>query len=86
MKKQLKIGSFDVNVDVLQQADNSLKVVATCNGETHEHVVTIGSADQPLPDSYDLVQAQKDLDDARDFAARMASSHARRKDLLAGLK
>lgn len=80
----------DVSVNEVQQDTDSLKagtlvVCADCNGEKHEHSVTIGAADTPLPPHYDAVQLDADLSAAADHAAKMAESKARRKALIAGL-
>lgn len=75
----------DAAVQTVQNDDGSLSVIATVDGETREHRVTIGAVDQPLPAGYDQVAFDADVDRARAFAAEMADSAARKKALIAGV-
>jgi hypothetical protein len=62
--------------------DGSVLLTATAGDSTHEHVLVLGSVDQPLPDHYTDEHLQKDMDAARKFAASMAVSKMRKFALL----
>ena len=72
-------------VQTVQNDDGSLSVVATVDGETCEHRVAIGAADQPLPAGYGQAEFDADVARARTYAAEMAESAARKKTLIAGV-
>jgi hypothetical protein len=65
--------------------DGSVLLTATAGESTHEHTLTLGSVDEPLPDHYSDEHLQKDLQDARQFAASMAVSKQRKIALLKNL-
>jgi len=75
----------DVAVQTIQNADDSLGVVATMDGETYEHRISVGATDRPLPASYDQAAFNVDVDRARTFAAEMVESAARKKLLIANI-
>lgn len=75
----------DADVQTIQNDDGSLSMAVTVDGETHEHRVTLGAVDHPLPTGYDQAAFDADMDRAREFAAEMAESAARKKALIAQL-
>jgi len=87
--KTERIGTKDVPVDVEALVDEQagvVRVIASLGGHRHEHTVTLGPADAPLPAVYDQAQAQADIDAAIRYAAVMAESKLRRQELLEGLQ
>jgi hypothetical protein len=56
--------------------DGSVLLTATAGESSHDHTLTLGSVDQPLPDHYTDEHLKADLDAARKFAASMAVSKA----------
>jgi hypothetical protein len=64
------------------RSDGSVLLTATAGESTHLHTLTLGAVDQPLPDHYTDEHLQKDLADARQFAAAMAVSKQRKIALL----
>lgn len=81
MKITLENGHEADVIHVVRQ-DGSVLLTATAGESTHEHVLVLGSVDQPLPDHYTDEHLQKDLADARKFAASMAVSKQRKIALL----
>jgi hypothetical protein len=81
MKINLDNGhSAEVSHEV--RPDGSVLLTATAGESSHEHTLTLGSVDQPLPDHYTDEHLQKDLADARKYAASMAVSKSRKLALL----
>jgi hypothetical protein len=62
--------------------DGSVLLTATAGESSHEHTLTLGSVDQPLPEHYTDEHLKSDLDTARKFAASMAVSKQRKMALL----
>jgi hypothetical protein len=54
-------------------------------GKSITHVMTIGSADEPLPSNYDQAALQKDLDTFREKHAALFESKLRAANLAANL-
>lgn len=75
----------DADVQTIQNDDGSLSMAVTVDGETHEHRITVGAVDQPLPANYDQAAFDADVDRARAWAAEMAESASRKKTLIAGV-
>ena len=75
----------EVQADTDTLKAGTLILCADCDGERHEHSVTIGAEGEPLPPHYDAAQLQADIAAAADHAAKMAESKARRRALIAGL-
>jgi hypothetical protein len=84
MKHQAQ--GYDVDITHAILDDSVIEITATSGKHSHVHRITIGAIDTPLPEAYDQVQAQKDLEDARSFAAAMAGSKAKREEIVANLK
>ena len=72
----------EAEVSHVVRPDGSVLLTATAGESTHEHTLTLGSVDQPLPDHYTDEHLQNDLAAARKFAASMAVSKARKIALL----
>jgi hypothetical protein len=81
MKIKLDNG-LEADVIHVVRPDGSVLLTATAGESTHEHALTLGSVDQPLPEHYTDEHLQKDLADARKFAAAMAISKQRKLALL----
>ncbi len=79
-------GGEDVKVQIAEHPDGSLRILADCDGHAHEHSLTLGPADQPLPPEYDLAAAQADLDRACQHCAEIAASKARLEFMKSQLK
>lgn len=75
----------DVSVVTEERPDGSLRVVATCEGESYEHVITVGPIDSPLPFDFTAASLQTHLDAERDKAADMAASRAQVRSLIGQL-
>jgi hypothetical protein len=84
----MKMPALGYDVDVTHEIlEGSVVEITARRGEdSHVHRITVGAVDQPLPKEYDQAQAQKDLDDARCYAAEMAASKSKRRDIAANLK
>lgn len=84
MKIKLDNG-HEAEVTHAVRLDGSVLVTAISGEHAHQHVLTLGAIDQPLPDDYTSQQLVTDLDAARKHAAAMAASKARKHILLSGL-
>jgi coenzyme F420-reducing hydrogenase alpha subunit len=81
MKIKLDNG-LEADVIHVVREDGSVVLTATAGESSHSHTLTLGSVDQPLPDHYTDEHLQKDLADARKYAASMAVSKMRKLALL----
>jgi hypothetical protein len=78
----------DIDVEseqLVSEGGHVVEVCARCGEHEHRHRVTIGAEGEPLPDNYDAAQLAKDLQKAREHAARMAESKDRKSKLIAHL-
>ncbi len=75
--------SHEIKTDAAHHTAIHLTVKAGEGNDAVEltHVLTIGAEDHPLPEGYDTVALQKDLDVFREKHAKMAESKLRAKRL-----
>lgn len=76
----------EADVSHVVRQDGSVLLLAISDAHKHEHVLTLGSVEEPLPDHYSAEHLQKDLTAARSYAASMAVSKKRRAELLRDLE
>lgn len=64
------------------EAKQVLHIIATVEGHVHEHRLTVGSQDAPIPEAYDLAQLERDIEAAKQTAIQMAHGHHRSAKLM----
>jgi hypothetical protein len=88
-KKTMKIGTHDIDMDhaVETSEDHQVHIRCTfaCGDKSIKHVMTVGAADEPLPEAYDQAAMQKDIDDFKLRMATLFESKLRAAELAANL-